>query len=114
MEEKTYTQQLQDKIDGLRKKLQKVEAAKEFGDHPAGAIIIEHIQSEVNRIFKEMTSGEPLEREKYLVAHSAITLYRGMLKAIVQTADNEARVKKEIENETAKLRARQSDTQPAS
>lgn len=112
MAEKTYSDQLQEKVELLRKKLQKIEAAKGFGDTPEGAIIVEHIQSEVNRLFKDMTSGEPLDRETYLVAHSAISLYRGMLKAIVNTADNEARVKKELEDETKRIRARQSE-QPA-
>ena len=109
MAEKTYVDQLQEKIDSLRKKLEKSQAAKEFGDSPSGAIILEHIQSEVNRLFKEMTSGAPLDRENYLVAHAAITVYRGMLKAIVNTADNEARVKKDIEDETAKLRANRAE-----
>lgn len=105
---KNYTKQLNEKIDSLRKRLEKIEGAKTFGDTPAGAILIEHIQDEVNRIFKEMTSGEPMEREAYLVAHSAITVYRGMLKAIANKVNDEAKVKKDLEDETAKLRAQQS------
>lgn len=105
MAEKTYTQQLQEKLEGLRSKLQKIEAAKTFDQDPRGALLIEHIQSEVNRIFKEMTEGEPLDREKYLVNHAAITVYRGMLKAIAGKVNEEATVKKELEDVTAKQRA---------
>lgn len=107
MAKDNYTQQTQARIDTLRDKLKKIEGAKEFSDTPSGALLIEHIQSEVNRIFKEMTSGEPLSREDYLVAHSAITVYRGMLKAIAGKINDEAQVKKELEDATTKLRLQQ-------
>lgn len=104
-----YSKQLTSKIDSLRDKLQKIEGAKEFGNTPSGKLLLDHMQSEVNRIFKEMTSGNPLTREEYLVAHSAITVYRGMLKAIASKVTDEATVKKELEDETAKLRLQQQE-----
>ena len=110
-----YGKQLQNKIDNLRDKLRKIESAKEFDKTPAGALLIEHIQEEVNRIFKEMTDGDPLDREAYLVNHAAISVYRGMLKAIANKATDEAKVKKELEDVTTKQRLQQSNGQhPAS
>ena len=103
MDEKKYSKQLVTKIDGLREKLRKIESAKEFDKTPAGALLIEHIQEEVNRIFKDMTDGEPMDRETYLVAHASITVYRGMLKAIANKATDEAKTKRELEDATKKL-----------
>lgn len=104
MEKDKYTKQLTNKIDNLRKRLRDIESAKEFDKTPAGALLIEHIQDEVNRIFKDMTDGEPLDREAYLVNHAAISVYRGMLKAIANKATDEAKTKRELEDATAKLK----------
>lgn len=105
MADQDYKKKLDQKVENLRKRLEKVEGAKEFGNTPAGEVLIEHIQSEVNRIFKDMTTGDPLPREEYLVAHSAISLYRGILSAIANKVNEEEKAKKDLENATEQQRA---------
>lgn len=96
MQEKTYKDKLKEQQEGLRKKLEKVEAAKTFQTDPAGRIIYDWLQEQVNIIFKDMTSDKPLEREEYIFAHAAITTYRNLLKTIAVTAADETRVNKEL------------------
>lgn len=102
--DKSYKAKLDAKVEGLRKKLEKIEAAKTFDQTPAGQIIVEHIQGEVNSIFKDMTNGDPLDREEYLVAHASISLYRGILVAISNQVREEQKAKRELEDATEQQR----------
>lgn len=100
----TYREDLEKKLENLREKLSKAKAAENFSETAEGAILLDHIQQEVNDHFKAMSEGLPLEREEYLVRHAALTIYRGMAKAIYTTAQDKDRLEEELNDTLQKLK----------
>lgn len=108
MEDNTYTGKLQKKIDKLREDMSAISAAKTFDQDPRGALLVDYIRNEVNELFERLTTGNLLERDEYIRVHTAMIVYRGMLRAIANKANDEQRVNQEMKDATDKLKAAKS------